>query len=517
MGRRVALLVATYEYQDPGLRQLTAPAQDAEALADVLRDPAIAGFEVTTLVNEPHHRVGEAIGDFYRDRRRNDLTLLYFTGHGLDDDHGRLYLAMTNTRRDSLLFTGLAAELVNQAMDGCMSGQKVLVLDCCYAGAFPMGRLAKADSAMHTLERFQGRGITVLTASDAAQYSFEGDQALGRSATSVFTRHLVAGLRDGSADQNGDGDITLDELYGYVHDRVVREMPQQRSKMQTNIEGRTVIARNVNWRLPDHLRHSIDSPIAAIRLSALEGLAHLYRSGNDSVRSIVHEKISHLADDDSKSVSAAAAAYLESLHGEASVQPVPTESPGQAPATPEPTPAPPQAAARLVQLASIEIPEPGNAVTFSPDGEHLAVACDMKIALIAELTGTVRHRLKHGGLIASVWSVDYSPDGRRLATGSGDKTARIWDAATGVEVLKVRHQDTVASVAFSPDGRHLATASLRTAEIWDATSGSELFTMNHPEEDQRMGTTGVAFSADGRRVVTVRTSARIHLWQLPEM
>jgi uncharacterized caspase-like protein len=65
----------------------------------VLRDPRIAGFDVTMLVNEPHHRVGEAIGQLYRDRRRDDLTLLYFTGHGLKDDDGRLYLAMAGSWR----------------------------------------------------------------------------------------------------------------------------------------------------------------------------------------------------------------------------------------------------------------------------------------------------------------------------------------------------------------------------------------------------------------------------------
>ncbi|GAA1332967.1 hypothetical protein GCM10009647_073930 [Streptomyces sanglieri] len=107
MGRRLALLIATYDYQDTGLRQLTAPAHDAEAFADVLRDPDIAGFEVTTLINKPLQQVGEAIGDLYRDRRRDDLTLLYFTGHGLKDEDGRLCLAMANTRRDSLLFTSL--------------------------------------------------------------------------------------------------------------------------------------------------------------------------------------------------------------------------------------------------------------------------------------------------------------------------------------------------------------------------------------------------------------------------
>jgi uncharacterized caspase-like protein len=135
--RRVALLVATDRYQDTGLRQLAAPGNDAEALAEVLRDPAIADFDVTTLINEPNHVVGEAIGEFCYNRRRDDLTLLYFTGHGLKDGQGRLYLAMTDTKRDRLLFTGLSAQQIGEAMDSCSSRQMVLVLDCCYSGAFP--------------------------------------------------------------------------------------------------------------------------------------------------------------------------------------------------------------------------------------------------------------------------------------------------------------------------------------------------------------------------------------------
>ncbi|MEV0372015.1 PQQ-binding-like beta-propeller repeat protein [Streptomyces sp. NPDC050636] len=269
MGRRLALLIATYAYQDAGLRRLTAPAHDAEALADVLRDPQIAGFEVTQLVNKPHYEVGEAIGDLYRDRRRDDLTLLYFTGHGLKDDEGRLHLAMTNTRRDNLAFTSLPAELVDQAMSSCMSRQKVLILDCCYSGAFPAGRLAKAATGdVHALERFQGRGRTVLTASDATQYSFEGDKLRGRAAQSVFTRHLVQGLRDGSADLDDDGNITLDELYSYVYDKVVDEMPQQRPKRMDSVEGRILIARNIHWIPPADLQQSEAVP-ATTPVSAL--------------------------------------------------------------------------------------------------------------------------------------------------------------------------------------------------------------------------------------------------------
>jgi hypothetical protein len=328
-GRR-ALVVATYEYADAGLRRLAAPEHDAESLAAVLEDPQIADFDVTTLVNQPHHVVGEAIADFYSEARREDLTLLYFTGHGLKDDEGRFYLAMTNTRRSALMFTAISGAQLNDAMDASPSRRKVLVLDCCYSGAFPAGRTAKADEGVQTLERFQGKGRAVLTASDATQYAFEGDDLKGVGTSSVFTRHLVEAIRTGAADLDEDGDIALDELYSYVRDRVVAEMPQQRPKKQEDVDGRILIARNVHWTLPEHLRHAIGSPIAAQRLTAVEGLGHLHRTGNDVVRATVADHLRALADDDSRSVSAAATGVLERLGAAPAVAQVP--APRDAPA-----------------------------------------------------------------------------------------------------------------------------------------------------------------------------------------
>ncbi|MGH3930734.1 MAG: fasciclin domain-containing protein, partial [Pseudonocardiaceae bacterium] len=195
-------------------------------------------------------------------------------------------------------------------------------LDCCYSGAFPAGRIAKTDTAVHALERLQGRGRTVLTASDATQYSFEGNQLRGEADQSVFTRYLVAGLRDGSADLDGDGDITLDELYNYVHDRVVEELPQQRPKRQDNVEGRIIIARNINWSLPAYLRNTLCSPIATDRLSALDGLDHFYRIGNDVVRGCVRHEIQRLTNDDSRMVSTAAEERLRSILSQPPQRPV---------------------------------------------------------------------------------------------------------------------------------------------------------------------------------------------------
>ena len=320
VGRRVALLVATDRYRDTGLSRLAAPASDARQLAAVLRDIRIAGFEVTTLYNKPHYVVGRAIGDFYRDRRGNDLTVLYFTGHGVKDEDGQLYLAMTDTDRENLPFTGVPSEQIRAAMEGSRSRQKVLVLDCCYAGAFPVGLGIKGAPSVHALEQLGGRGCVVLTSSDAMQLSFEGNQwtetgpaSLRSGPSSLFTRFLIEGLRTGKADLDGDGDITLDELYSYVHDRVIDEQPLQRPKKKEDIEGRICFAQNIYWTVPSRISDAVNSPYPPGKLSALEELRSLHYRGNVIVKQRVLETVRLLAEDDSKSVSGAASQFLSEL------------------------------------------------------------------------------------------------------------------------------------------------------------------------------------------------------------
>jgi uncharacterized caspase-like protein len=97
-GTRSALIVASYDYQDPGLRRLRAPAGDAEALARVLRDPAIGDFDVRTMLNEPSYVVNEAVEEFFDERSRDDLLLLHFSCHGVKDEGGELYFATANTK-----------------------------------------------------------------------------------------------------------------------------------------------------------------------------------------------------------------------------------------------------------------------------------------------------------------------------------------------------------------------------------------------------------------------------------
>ncbi|MCR6490165.1 caspase family protein [Amycolatopsis sp. OK19-0408] len=417
MANRHALLIATETYADPALRRLTAPGGDARELASVLRDPSIAGFEVTTLIDEPHHVVGEAIGEFYRGRRRDELTLLYFTGHGVKDDDGSLYLAMANTRRDSLMFTALAAELVDRAMAGCPSRQKVLVLDCCYSGAFPAGRLAKSGADVHTLERFQGRGRAVLTASDATQYSFEGDAVTGSAARSVFTRHLVAGLRDGSADLDGDGDVTVDELYSYVHERVVAELPRQRPKHQSDVEGRIVLARNPRWTLPEYLKHGLASPIAVDRLSALEGLKRLNRAGNDVVRAATDREIRGLLEDDSRLVSGTAAAWVAEIDGVAE-EPVVAEPVAAEPVAAEPKPEPVAAVVQPDPAPVEPEPEPEPAPTPAAEPDETATTAKKKLTRRAKIILAAVAAVIVAGTVLLIVLLSTSSGGSRESGGS---------------------------------------------------------------------------------------------------
>jgi len=111
-------------------------------------------------------------------------------------------------------------------------------------------------------------------------------------------------------------------------------------------------------------------------------------------------------------------------------------------------------------------------------------------------------------------SVAFSPDGKRLASGSMPGAAecvRVWDLATGKERQQLRdHTWAILSVAFSPDGRHLASASNDSSvRVWDLASGQEIARL----EPHHVGiVTSVAFSPDGSLLASGSWDRTVRVW-----
>jgi WD40 repeat protein len=110
----------------------------------------------------------------------------------------------------------------------------------------------------------------------------------------------------------------------------------------------------------------------------------------------------------------------------------------------------------------------------------------------------------------NVLSAAFSPDGTRIITTSYDRTARIWDAATGEEIAILRgHEHSVGKAAFSRDGSRIVTASIdQTARVWDATTYKELMVLR----GHTQAVNSAAFSPDGSRVVTASGDNTARIW-----
>jgi uncharacterized caspase-like protein len=244
---KVALLIGVSEYE-PGLTPLPGSIKDVDAMKRVLAHPDMGGFaetDITVMKDPQRQEMEDAIYRLFADRKKDDLLLFYFSGHGIKDESGKLYLATRSTRKTNgklVKPSAVAATFLHESTSDSKSQRQVLILDCCFSGAIAQGMSVKDDGAVNLQEQLGGRGRAILTSSSTLEYSFGSEGSSHESdGLSIYTRYLVEGLEKGTADLDGDGWISVDELHEYTSAKVTESSPAMTPKFYPVEEGHKIL------------------------------------------------------------------------------------------------------------------------------------------------------------------------------------------------------------------------------------------------------------------------------------
>ena len=230
---KVALLIGASEYE-PGLNPLPSAVKDVAALQRILQDSEIGSFdEVKVLTNPDPQTMQYEIETLFTGRNKDDLVLLFFSGHGIKDDSNNLYFATRITRKnpkgDLIRSTAVPARFVHEVMNNSRAKRQAIILDCCFSGAFDPALQAKDDGSVDLQGQLGAEGRVVLTSSSSTQYSFEQQG----SELSLYTRYLVEGIETGAGDRDEDGKISILELHEYATSKVQETAPNMTPKLIT--------------------------------------------------------------------------------------------------------------------------------------------------------------------------------------------------------------------------------------------------------------------------------------------
>jgi hypothetical protein len=553
-GRRSALLITTAAYADTQLLWLRPPVSGAQDLAAALAAPRAGGFAVDMLTDGTETEARLAMQRFLADRAPDETVLLYLACHAIRD-RARLYFAATDTWLRYPQRSALPASTVIGELNLCGAGNRLLILDCCFSGGFAE---EKGELDLAAELGLPGRGIALLSGSRAREYSYEGRPIGGELPRSVFTEGLAVGLATGAADVDGNGIVTVAEAYNYAYRHVSQNAPRQAPQYYLEEgHGDIVLARaeprtGPQAYLPD-LPEFAQPPRGVDSAGPTGGFGRM--PGAPVPPGVV--PVSPVPAAQATAAWPAAGPFPPVPAPYPSAPSGPSGPSSSAPSSSAPSPSiqaqpahakPAEAGGGLVveqdrdnaycvkfspdglllasggwgrpvRLRDVmngglvrELRALGPSVydlVFSPDGSLIATGGrDGTVALCEVRTGKKGRSRKPGG--AAVRAVAFAPGGELLMSAHEDGVARLWDIPALGRVHELRADgETIFGAAFSPDGTFVAAACADGAiRLWSTAGGGS------PVAVLRRHTgwaTGVAFTADGRQLVSCGADGLVQL------
>jgi tetratricopeptide (TPR) repeat protein len=247
-GKKKALIVAISDYIN--LQKLNFCQRDGEEMFELLTRLEYE-IPVRLIGNIKSDVMKDAIYDFFSNPRikSDDTLLFYYSGHGVPDIDGDIYLASCEVEPDSPFKKGFSFYELTKMMQRSISTKIVSILDCCYSGA---ARVSKGyDDAAATLgtaamreksKILHGEGKCILAASQATQEAYkllEGDN-------SIFTHYLLRGLKGDQNSVDIYGNVTPDSLGRYIFREIANlpaeKKPKQTPMTKTEVAGDIILA-----------------------------------------------------------------------------------------------------------------------------------------------------------------------------------------------------------------------------------------------------------------------------------
>jgi len=237
------VVIGIGKYKDEGIPALKYAREDALEIYNILTDPKYGNFpheNVKLLLDDQATltEIKSAMGTFLaRNAGEDDMVCIYYAGHGspeIDptgnaDDKLEKFIVPYNAKKDDLFGYGLSMDTIRKILDERIKSKRaVFFIDSCYSGEAGGRTFSRPNVATRNitisekfLDQLSGEGRIIITASKPDELSLETDELKH----GIFTYYLAEGLK-GKADLNEDGVVTVDELYSYVYEQVVKKARQ---------------------------------------------------------------------------------------------------------------------------------------------------------------------------------------------------------------------------------------------------------------------------------------------------